>query len=44
MLVVEIKQLVKSYVAENKKADIVCLAELGGHKVFFIPPIYYSDL
>jgi hypothetical protein len=39
MSAVELKQLVKSYVAENEKVEIICLAELGGHKVLFIPPI-----
>jgi hypothetical protein len=35
MLVVELKQLVKSYIAENKKAEIIHLAELGEHEVVF---------
>jgi hypothetical protein len=32
-----LKWLVRSYIAKNEKAEIICQAELGGHKVLFIP-------
>ena len=31
-MVVELKQLAKRYIAENKKLEIICLAEATGHK------------
>ena len=43
MLAVKLKQLVRKYIADNKKSPIICLAEVAGHKVLFTPQ-YYSDL
>jgi transposase len=35
MMAAELKQLVKKYFAENKKSEIICLAEEVGHKVLY---------
>jgi hypothetical protein len=43
MTAVEVKQLLRKYIAENKKSEIICLAEEVGHEVMFTFS-YYSDL
>ena len=42
MLFIELKQLVRKYIAHHEKAEIVCLAEAARHKVLHTPP-YYSN-
>ena len=43
MMAVKLKQLVKKYIAENNKSEIICLAEIAKHKILFTF-LYYSDL
>jgi hypothetical protein len=40
---VELKQSVRVYIVENEKAEIICLAKLGRHKILFTYS-YYSNL
>jgi transposase len=43
MSAVEMKQLVRTWIAQNEKAEIIRQAEKSGHEVLFTPP-YHSDL
>jgi hypothetical protein len=43
MMYVELKQLVRKYIRENEKLEIICLAKAAGHKVLVTLP-YYSNL
>jgi hypothetical protein len=43
MMVTELKQLVKQFIANNVKIEVERLAEEGGHTVLFTPA-YHSDL
>ena len=43
MMAVELKQLVRKYIAHHEKSEIICLAKAAGHKVLFSLP-NYSDL
>jgi transposase len=42
MSALELKKLVKDYIAANEKIKIVRLAELEGHRVE-LTPLYHSD-
>jgi hypothetical protein len=42
MSALELKKVIKDYIASKEKIEIVCLAELEGHRVELTPP-YHSD-